>query len=160
MDLFRLLAISIFIFFGNLTFAQIPAFPDDSLKQDATLLEKGNILIEGDGRIGELEERYKQINEKEQKINGYRIQIFSNSGTQSFDQATEVQTEFLKIYPEIKSYIIHQKPRFKVRIGDYRTRLDAERFYIELKENFPDAFIVRDRINFPVLEIEKEDDEN
>jgi hypothetical protein len=151
----KLFLFAIISFLSIKSIAQIPAQPEPP----NVLLNKGNIIVEGDGRIEDLENRYKSINEKEQKINGYRIQIFSNSGAESYEQATEVQTEFLKIYPEVKSYVVHQKPRFKVRIGDYRTRLDAERFYLEIKENFPDAFIVRDRINFPVLDVEMEEEQ-
>jgi hypothetical protein len=47
-----------------------------------------------------------------------------------------------------------------VRVGDFRTRLEAERFFIELKESFPDAFIVKDDVELPPLrlnEIEKQD---
>ncbi|MCB0480149.1 MAG: SPOR domain-containing protein [Flavobacteriales bacterium] len=129
-------------------FAQAPDVANDA----SVLLDASdNYTIVGDKRINDLEKRYAEINKNSPQIKGYRIQLFSSSGASSWDQANQVQGEFLKIYPDIPSYVIHKKPSFKVRIGDYRTRLDAERFFIELKENFPDAFIVNDMIELPKL---------
>lgn len=133
-------------------FAQTPA-----IQEEPILYQNENAVIKGDERIKNLEEKFIRINEAEKTLDGYRIQLFSSSGPESWTRANNVQGEFLKIYPEIDAYVIHIKPSFRVRIGDYRNRIDAERFYIEIKENFPDAFIVRDQINFPLLDIEKED---
>ncbi|MBD77857.1 MAG: hypothetical protein CL840_02800 [Crocinitomicaceae bacterium] len=141
------------------TYSMLNAQTPD-LSNESNLFESKNAQINGDDRIRKLEEKYIRINQSEQALDGYRIQLFSSSGPESWTRANNVQSEFLKIYPDIDVYVIHIKPSFRVRIGDYRTRLDAERFYIEIKENFPDAFIVRDRINFPVLNIEKEEEKD
>lgn len=145
------LLISTLVFITSTVFAQVPS-EDEKRK----LSESSNVTLTGDERIKQLEASYIDANKKEQSINGYRIQLFASSGAESWDRSNEVRAEFLKIYPDIPAYVIHKKPSFRVRIGDYRTRLDAERFYIEIKENFPDAFIVRDNVNFPVLDIEVE----
>lgn len=150
--------VRIYFFAASLAFSQslLAQLPD--LSQDNILLETKKNKITGDERIGELENRYIEMNSSDKKINGYRIQLFSSSGANSWSQANEVQSDFLKIYPDIDAYVIHVRPSFKVRIGDYRNRMEAERFYVEIRENFPDAFIVRDRVNFPVLNIEKEEE--
>ena len=128
----------------------------DPQRNDVRILDaKESYTIIGDKRIKELENRFIEINKENPEIAGYRIQLFSSSGASSWDQANTVQADFLKIYPDIPAYVIHKKPSFKVRIGDYRTRLEAERFFIELKENFPDAFIVNDLIALPKLSIEE-----
>lgn len=95
--------------------------------------------------------RAKKISEENPVVEGFRVQLYSSSGAESFNIANNVQSEFLKIYPELPCYVVHQKPSFKVRVGDYRQRIDAERFLVELKEKFPDAFIVKDAINLPAL---------
>ncbi len=145
------------ITFCSALFAQVPAN-----NPNKTTIEKNDeIEIVGDERLIEMENRVKSYNENNQTIEGYRLQLFSSSGPNSFNQANEVQAEFLKIYNEVPAYVVHKKPAFKVRVGDFRTRLEAERFFIELQENFPDAFVVKDDINLPPLlseqETEKED---
>ncbi|MGB0402776.1 MAG: SPOR domain-containing protein [Salibacteraceae bacterium] len=143
-----------FILVAFVGLSQTPPINDTS----NSIYKTPNASIDGDVRINKLEKRYIEINSEDRKMNGYRIQLFSSPGPESFTKANEVQTEFLKIYPDIDAYVIHVGASFKLRIGDYRSRMEAERFYVELRENFSDAFIVRDRINFPVLEIEKEED--
>jgi len=148
-----------FILFLSLFFCFLPfniTGQTPYIAEEPVLKQNKNVTIKGDNRIKKLEEKYIRINEAEKKLDGYRIQLFSSSGPDSWTRANNVQADFLKIYPDIDAYVIHIKPSFRVRIGDYRTRLDAERFYLEIKENFPDAFIVRDQINFPLLDIEKE----
>ncbi len=138
--------------------AQVPS----NNPNKTTLISNEHYEVIGDERLIEMEERFKSVNESVGSISGYRLQLFSSSGPNSFNQANEVQTEFLKIYNEVPAYVVHKKPAFKVRIGDFRTRLEAERFFIELKENFPDAFVVKDAINLPPLlnEVEKGEDED
>lgn len=136
----------------NLIHAQTPG--NDPRK--TVIQSNENYEIIGDVRLNEMEERLIKINSEQENIDGFRLQLFSSSGPNSYNQANEVQTKFLEIYEEIPAYVVHKKPAFKVRVGDFRTRLEAERFFIELKENFPDAFVVKDQINLPPLLSEDE----
>ena len=132
-------------------FAQVP----ENNPEKTTIEKNDSYEVIGDRRLKKLENRIITINENKKTIEGYRLQLFSSSGPNSFNQANEVQTGFLTIYNEVPAYVVHKKPAFKVRVGDFRTRLEAERFFIELKENFPDAFIVKDSINLPPLNSEE-----
>ena len=49
-------------------------------------------------------------------------------------------------------YLIFQEPYYKVRIGDYRTKMEAEKFLNEIEQDYPNAFVVQDEINFPSLD--------
>jgi len=153
LKIFNTLLIQILFFSA---FAQVPG----NNPEKTTVEKNESYEVIGDRRLKKLENRIITINENKKTIEGYRLQLFSSSGPNSFNQANEVQTEFLTIYNEVPAYVVHKKPAFKVRVGDFRTRLEAERFFIELKENFPDAFIVKDAINLPPLnseETKKED---
>ena len=132
-------------------FSQVPS--NNSEKR--TIEKNESYEVISDKRLKELENRIITINENKKTIEGYRLQLFSSSGPNSFNQANEVQTQFLIIYNDVPAYVVHKKPAFKVRVGDFRTRLETERFFIELRENFPDAFIVKDDINLPRLNSEE-----
>lgn len=56
------------------------------------------------------------------------------------------------------AYLIWESPNYKIRVGDFRSKLDAEKFQRKIDELFPYAFIVRDNINFPSLEKEEEEE--
>lgn len=87
---------------------------------------------------------------KNKKVSGYRIQIFASSNNRW--EAVKARSEFLKKYPEEKSYLIYQAPNYKVRIGDYIERLEAYESLELIKIDFPSAFIVVDEID-PKIEV-------
>ena len=77
---------------------------------------------------------------------GYRVQIYSGS---SRGAAFNAQAKFNKEFPEMRTYIIYREPNFKVRAGDFRSRIEAERMKEQLKAWFPVMFIISEKINPP-----------
>jgi len=89
------------------------------------------------------------INEAKPLISGYRIQIYSVSGVNSKDKVNKEKAEFLLKDIKAVAYIVYQSPYFKLRIGDYRTKLEAYHYLQEIIEEYPFAFVVKDEINSP-----------
>lgn len=106
-------------------------------------------------RLDELMEKDLRISEANPLISGFRIQIFYGSGPGSKTEARTIQSEYVKNYPEIPSYLVFQTPNFKIRVGDFRTRLEAEQHLRLIEEEFPNAFIVKDNINLPKIELKQ-----
>lgn len=75
--------------------------------------------------------------------NGFRIQIYVGNDRKAADDA-KIYT--YQTYPEIYPYISYQQPIYKVKIGDFLNRMDAERYFVTIKENFPSAMILPDRV--------------
>lgn len=80
-------------------------------------------------------------------IEGYRVQIFL--GTKA--DAVRVRQAFLLKHPDIPAYLSYLAPNFRIRVGDLRDRVSAERLRHELKEEQPGCYIVQDRIEPPRL---------
>lgn len=100
----------------------------------------GSLVIHQGERITALMDTLKNV---EIPLPGYRIQV-------SFGRKEEVnsiRTEFLQSYPEMGAYISWLQPNFRLRVGDFRTRLDAERFRKNILDDFPGSYIVRDHID-------------
>ncbi len=112
--------------------------------------QKGNITVVEDDRISTLVSSHTYLNSK-QKIVGWRIQIFFDSGNNSKSKAFAKKGVFMSDYPEMSVYLMFQSPYYKVRVGDFRTRMDAEGFKQKLLGKFPDAFVVKDEINSSAL---------
>jgi len=89
-----------------------------------------------------------ETNKQESTYSGYRIQIYSNP---SREEARKIKSKFLKEYPHIRAYLIYKQPYFKVRIGDFRNRIEAQKLYHDLVDKFSSVFLVPDKINFPDL---------
>lgn len=108
--------------------------------------------IIADQRLELLVEKHIQINLALQTMEGFRIQIFSDSGINSKAKAQAFLDEFKAKFPGQGAYLSFKSPNYKVRIGDFRTKLDAQRFLIELTADYPNSFIIEDQINLPFTE--------
>lgn len=103
-------------------------------------IKDGTVVIHQSKPISALMDTLKNV---EVPLPGYRIQV-------SFGRKEEVnsiRTDFLHSYPDMGAYISWLQPNFRLRVGDFRTRLDAERFRKNILDDFPGSYIVRDHID-------------
>lgn len=107
-----------------------------------------SIEIIQDSRVDTLISRYSQVKQKHESIEGYRIQISAGSNRNNVYQT---KSQFYQNFPDIKQYIIYQSPNFKLRVGNYRTRLEAYKDLQEILPLFNGAFIIRDEIKISEL---------
>lgn len=109
------------------------------------LAQTGRITITGDVRVNEMVEKHVELNSKVKTIQGYRVQIASFSGNNSKSNAFNLRERFLIDYPETQVYIVFDEPNFKVKVGDFRTRLEAYAFLQQIKEVYK-GYIIKDNI--------------
>jgi len=77
------------------------------------------------------------------EIEGFRVQIFA---TQDRNKADQLQEELALKFDE-KIYVIFEAPNYKLRIGNFLDRDDAEILRMRLvSSDFPSSWIVRTRI--------------
>jgi len=111
-------------------------------------ISKDSLTMNADARVMKLQQKYIEINKLKQSCAGYRIQIhFGNER----EKAKEIKTKFLKEFPEIPAYDSYQSPNFRVRVGDYRSKLEASKQLKQISTLFPSSFIVSDNIKYPKL---------
>jgi hypothetical protein len=120
--------------------------------------KSGQLNITQDPAIDTLISRHILSNMKRYRIeehygmDGFRIQIFNSSNRNAREESGKARAEFMSKFPDIKSYPLFENPGyFKVRAGDFRTKTDAIKMFLLISEEFPDAYIVPDIINFPDL---------
>ncbi len=74
---------------------------------------------------------------------GFRIQVMNSSNrSEVYEKKAEVYTTF----NTHKGYIVYDQPYYKLRIGDFKTKLEARKFLEEVITEFSTAFIVKDEI--------------
>ncbi|MFD2873709.1 SPOR domain-containing protein [Mucilaginibacter ximonensis] len=79
---------------------------------------------------------------------GYRVQIYNGT---SRKEAYDAQARFNNEHQSMRTYISYAEPNYKVRAGDFRTRLEAEKLLQELKGKFASLFIIPGKINPPKI---------
>ncbi|MGB1315900.1 MAG: SPOR domain-containing protein [Chitinophagales bacterium] len=86
---------------------------------------------------------HKQKNGQTDDVAGYRIQITSNNDrTKIYNLRSAVYQQF----PDIKNYLKYEQPYYRLRIGDFKSRLEARKYLEKVIQYFPSAFIVTDEV--------------
>ena len=121
---------------------------------------KAQTKIVGDVTVTQMVERHIELNQRVKTIPGYRVQIASFSGANSKTSAFNLREQFMTDYPTVVAYIVFDEPNFKVKVGDFRTRLEAYAFLQQIKEVYK-GYIIRDNIypEPPLLEEYAPDDQ-
>jgi len=116
--------------------------------QDSIPVPDYSNLYHGDARIDSVLRLNYMQNKKYPTIPGYRIQIYKGSGNNALDKALEVKSRFEQRYGGVKAYVTFNEPYYRVRVGDFRSRLDAIRFLDRIKHRYPLAWEIKDEIKF------------
>ena len=114
--------------------------------------QSGKIEIITDARIDQLIEKHIYLNEHQSTLEGWRVQIFFDSGANSKRRASDALNRFTALFPETQAYLSFKEPYYRVRVGDFRTRLEAEGFMNTIQAEYPNAFAVADMINPPPID--------
>ncbi len=81
---------------------------------------------------------------KEEAVQGFRIQVFSSSGV---DEANLVKNLVQEKFVHDTVYVEYDAPVYKVRVGDFINRYEANQRLPEFVEKgYRDAWIVPDRV--------------
>ena len=82
---------------------------------------------------------------------GFRIQVFNGSDR---NRAYTAQAKIQDRFPELHTYLSYRDPNFKVKVGDFRSRLEAEKMVEEMRPAFTGMYIISEKINLPKLDTE------
>ena len=111
--------------------------------------DSNSVIVHKDPRVDILVKKQAQINEETTKegrrtAKGYRLLVIN---TNKRDEAIAAKTKVYTYFPDLKAYLIYQSPYFKVKVGNFKDRKDADDFRKELSTLFPSGvFIINDII--------------
>ncbi len=128
-----LLLITLFPF---LVFSQIQTSPDSIIKTDPIInLQEG---------IKELMQENLKINKSTDGIQAYCVQLYSGNDK---SKAQSLKYKFMKKFPEISTVSYERiNPNWKVRVGKFRTKLEAEKLKSIISEEFPGCYISKIKV--------------
>lgn len=75
---------------------------------------------------------------------GYRVQVYVGT------QRQEVESIKLLIYqnfPELSAYLSYNQPTYKLKVGDFMRRMDAERYYSSIRQLLASAQLQPDKVD-------------
>lgn len=89
---------------------------------------------------------------KNAAVSGFRVRIYFDNKQNARGASEEARNRFERNHPGIPAYRSFVNPFFKVTVGDFRTRSEAIELLNEISSEFPTAFVVKENINFPVVD--------
>lgn len=147
----RSLLVILFICVAHSTWAQtdsIPTTPPETefLQQleRPDSLTGARVIVHADPKIEQLLKLNISINKKEHSFQGFRIQILSRSSYNSnVDTLKNFTLRFEEEFPDIPAYLQYTDPDFKVRVGNFRTRIEAIPALKRVRKKYPGAYPVK-----------------
>ena len=112
----------------------------------------GTVEVVKDYRIDLLVKKQSQINKlsvyknSKGEYKGYRLMVLN---TNNRDLAYKTRTDILRYFPDNNVYMAYQSPYFKIKVGDFLKKEDAEKFKKELSRVLTQnsVFVMQDIIN-------------
>lgn len=86
------------------------------------------------------------------KVAGYRVQVFSDNNQRTAKgEARSKESKMREAFPAFNTYIVYNSPFWRLKVGDFRTRDEAEAAADAIRQHFPsfarEIRVVKDRIN-------------
>nr|WP_294785540.1 SPOR domain-containing protein [uncultured Flavobacterium sp.] len=98
-----------------------------------------NLTLNQDPKFEQLLNEKRKINTSINTNDTYRIQIFSGKS----DEAKKTLSDFKRENPSIDGTIIFSTPNYKVIVGNFKTRIEAERNLDEIKNRYKSVFLLK-----------------
>jgi hypothetical protein len=93
-------------------------------------------------KIDDLIEQKRTYNKNNKSSVVYKIQLYNGNE----EEAYKIRRNFNTSYPEYKTTIIYKPPEWKTQVGNFKTRLEADRALNIIKEKFAGAIVLLDKI--------------
>jgi hypothetical protein len=101
--------------------------------------QEQNITVKQDPKFEQLLNDKRKINASISTNDTYKIQIFSGKS----DEAKKTLSSFKREFSTIDGTIIFQTPNYKVLVGNFKTRIEAERNLEEIKKSYKSVFLLK-----------------
>jgi len=93
-------------------------------------------------KINTLMEQKRDYNRNNNNSTVYKIQLYNGNEKEAY----KIKQNFQVAYPEYTTEIIYNAPEWKTHVGKYKTRLEADKVLIIIKEKFAGAIVLEDKI--------------
>ena len=104
--------------------------------------EDATVEINQSHEIDKLVSLRKEMNRTE---GFFKIQVYNGTRT----GAMEARKEFRTYFPSIPVSMEYETPNYKIWVGQYQNRLEADRALLDIRKTFKSAFIFRPKVETP-----------
>ena len=110
-----------------------------SLLSSPIIAQNQNSVIVQDPKFEQLLNEKRKINASLTVNDFYKIQIY-NGGSEN---AKKTLNDFRQEFKDIDATIIFNTPNYKVWVGNFRTRIEAERNLVNIKDRYKNVLLIK-----------------
>ena len=103
------------------------------------LAQEGNLNINQDAKIDKLLAIKKEMNTSETDSERYKIQIYSGNRSGAEKAKTKINSKM----SDLPSILEFETPNYKIWVGNFRNKLEADRTLLKVQKEFPNAFVFK-----------------
>jgi hypothetical protein len=104
-----------------------------------SIAQAAKVSISQDPKFEQLLNEKRKINSSITINDRYKIQIFNGDA----ENSKKALTDFKKENKNMDATIVFSTPQYKVWVGNFKTRIEAEKNLNELKKKYPNAFLIK-----------------
>nr|WP_294774223.1 SPOR domain-containing protein [uncultured Flavobacterium sp.] len=101
--------------------------------------QEGKVAVNQDPKFEQLLNEKRKINSSITINDRYKIQIFNGDS----ENSKKTLIDFKKENKNLDATIVFSTPAYKVWVGNFKTRIEAEKNLNELKKKYPNAFLIK-----------------
>mgnify|MGYP002620172943 CR=1 FL=1 len=101
--------------------------------------QQGVVTIQEDEKVTELLRLKAKLSKENKLTDGFTIQLYNGE----LKEANSTIREYNRSLSSWSATIEYETPNYKVWVGNFLTRLEADRALLEIQKTFPNAFVLR-----------------
>lgn len=119
---------------------QYPDFRASSIEENSSELPSSVQSV--DAELKNVQKKFAEKNKSEPYFSGYTVLVYSGIDRNA---AFRTQDDLKLYFPDLAPEMQYQQPRYLVKIGQYTYKIEAQKSFSQIKEQFPTARIIQDR---------------
>lgn len=101
--------------------------------------QNSNLSVNQDPKFEQLLNEKRKSNTNLSYSDRYKIQIFNGAS----EGAKKTLNEFRQEFKNLDGTIIFNTPNYKVWVGNFRTRMEAERNLVDIQRKYKNVFLIK-----------------
>ena len=104
-----------------------------------THAQESNVSVNQDPKFEQLLKEKRKINPSITVNDRYKVQIFYGDN----DKARKALSDFKRDFKNIDGTIVFESPTYKVWVGNFKSKIDAEKTMVDIKKKYPHALLIK-----------------
>ena len=104
---------------------------------------QAQVTVEKSGWADALSAKYDLFSKTVEEVPGYRIQIMYANNR---DETNLAKTKFYQLFPAVRAYVIYEQPYYKLRVGNFKNKLQLTKGMSLIAPIYSGCFTVKDDV--------------